>query len=159
MTTAFLLFNLAIFHVVFHVVVSADWPRRQVLIACLGVVTTTAAAPWPPHVHMPAIATSMPTCAGAADGIDHNEESQPPASKKFKPNHVSDELLCSDRDRWGASVSTSAAVAAFAAGGAASDSDYTSTMVGLAVDRDEAAMDEPIMKGHPDFIRSVMVHM
>jgi hypothetical protein len=70
---------------------------------------------------------------------------------------------CSDRDRWGASVfvsvSASAAVAAFAAGGAASDSDYTSTMVGLAVDRDEAAMDETIMQGHPDFIRSVMVHM
>ena len=56
-------------------------------------------------------------------------------------------------------MSTPAAVSAFAADGAASDSDFTSTMVGLAVNRDEAAMDETIMEGHPDFIRSVMVHM
>ena len=158
MTTAFLLFNLAIFHVVFHVVVSADWPRRQVLIACLGVVTTTAAAPWPPHVHMPATATSMPTCAGAADGIDQDEELHPPASKKPKPNHLSGESMRSDRDRWGASVSASAS-AAVTSGCAAPDSDCTSTMVGLAVDRDEAAIDETTMQGHPDFIRSVMVHM
>jgi len=99
-------------------------------------------------------------CAGAADGIDHNEESHPPALKKPKPDHVSDESMRSDRDRWGASLSVSvSASAAVAAGGAVPDSDCTSTTVGLAVDRDEAAMDETIMHGHHDFIRSVMVHM
>jgi len=100
----------------------------------------------------------MPTCAGAADGIDQDEELHPPASKKPKPNHVFGKSMHSDRDRWEASVSASAS-AAVTSGCAAPDSDCTSTTVGLVVDRDEAAMDETIMQGHPDFIRSVMVHM
>ena len=142
MTAAVLLFSLFIFQVVVHVVVSADWTRRKVLIVCLGVATTTAAAP----------------CA--RDGIDHNEESHPPASKKPKLNHVSDESMRSDRDCWKASVSLAlSASAAVASGGVAPDSDCTSTTVGLVVDRDEAAMDEAIMQGHSDFIRSVIVHM